>query len=157
MMHQRTQSRAMRKRFCLRGHDTEAVGRTLSRNCRECVRAWDRERNARRRLDPAWRAAEARYKTDWWTFRGYSLSLCRRMERDKGLLRDLLADEFGLVYKPRSRAEWNGDPHDLHAPLYRYRTRRGGWLQPQRLTKEAVEEVARTHPWVAMQRERMGD
>lgn len=31
------------KRFCLRGHDTEVVGRDSSHNCRECRREWYRE------------------------------------------------------------------------------------------------------------------
>lgn len=54
---------------CLRGHDISVVGRSKQRMCRTCLRAWDRERNQRRRQDPAYRELEAQRSIDYSTWR----------------------------------------------------------------------------------------
>lgn len=133
----------MPARYCKRGHDTEQVGRTKSRNCRECLRAWDRARNAKRRLDPAYVAAEADYKSAWGAFRGYMRQLAHGTQAKLDQLRAEYPAMASLV-GPSSTAfephrDWDGDPHSLSAPPYRYRMRAGY----PRVNREAVAAKGR--------------
>lgn len=48
----------MSKQFCPQGHDTFVVGRRKSGSCKECNRISTRNRMARYRLDPEWRAKD---------------------------------------------------------------------------------------------------
>lgn len=144
---------------CLRGHDIAAVGRSAQRMCQECLRSWDRARNARRRADPAYRAAENAYTAAWWQFRGYSIALDRRIADGPAAMQRIidganaafpgLGDTMAQLhpFDPPKPKPWNGDPHDTHAPKGAYRNRPGY----PRVTRETVGEQAKK-PYIQAQR-----
>lgn len=145
---------------CLRGHDIATVGRSGQRMCHQCLRDWNRVRNARRRADPAYRAAENAYKTSWWQFRGYSLALNTRADRTIQNMHTLFASLSpsyqtllsGLAPEalPPERP-WDGDPHNLRAPIGSYRSRPGY----PRVTRETVAEQAEK-PYIQVRRRLAG-
>lgn len=62
----------MSRRYCIRGHDTDVVGR-VQRMCRECRRQGDRRRNQTRRRQLSRRR--------WWDRSGYLKQLNTRVEQ----------------------------------------------------------------------------
>jgi hypothetical protein len=80
------------KRFCLRGHDIDVVGRDASHNCRQCRREWDS--NERRREKH------------------------RQMQKER---RRIARKEGRLFIEDVSQAAYDMRRHDLRLPATRVR------------------------------------